>query len=136
MLAAKHIMSRVLVTVSQDTSALVAAQIMIKHRVTGLPVVSADKRLLGLVSEKDLFKLLYHSERKDMTVGRIMTTTLTTFDENDDLAKICECLITNSFRRVPILADGKLVGIISRTDVVKFILRLSNAQAAPSAAKP
>ena len=48
----------------------------------------------------------------------------TTFNEEDDLFDIYECLMENSFRRVPILSEGKLRGLISRRDIIKFILKL------------
>ena len=51
-----------------------------------------------------------------------MTEDVVSFDVKDDLIEICECLIQNDFRRVPIVADGRLVGIISRKDIIKYIL--------------
>ena len=51
-----------------------------------------------------------------------MTTSVTTFDEDEDLIAICECLVQKNFRRVPILSEGKLVGIISRKDLIRYIL--------------
>ncbi len=51
-----------------------------------------------------------------------MTKEVVSFEQNEDLIAICECLVENNFRRVPIVADGKLVGIISRRDIIRNIL--------------
>jgi CBS domain-containing protein len=53
-----------------------------------------------------------------------MTDDVISFSEDTPLYDICECLINNGFRRIPILRDGKIAGIISRSDIIKFILKV------------
>ena len=89
-----------------------------------LIVVSGDMQVIGIVSEKDMLKLLYSEEIGDRPVSDIMTKDIKTFDEDDDLFDIYEYLMENNFRRVPILSQGKLTGLISRRDIIKFILKL------------
>jgi len=124
MFAAQQVMTRNLVTVREDMPIYEAMKILAEQNITGLPVVSADDRVVGIVSEKDMLKLLYGPHIKQGAVSEIMTRDVVCFDENDDLVDICECLIQKHFRRVPILSEGKLVGIISRRDIIKFILEL------------
>ena len=80
--------------------------------------------MIGIVSEKDMLKLLYGEAIGDRPVSDIMTKDIKTFDEDDDLFDIYECLMENNFRRVPILSQGKLTGLISRRDIIKFIMKL------------
>ena len=94
-----------------------------ERKITGLPVVSDDMSLRGIISEKDVLKLLYDPNTEEGIVADFMTREVTSFDENDELVLICEKLISNNFRRVPILSKGKLAGIISRHDIIKFINR-------------
>jgi len=52
----------------------------------------------------------------------LYSSPVVSFEQQEDLIAICECLIMNHFRRVPIVAEGKLAGIISRKDIIKYIL--------------
>ena len=120
---ARDVMTRDVLTVSEDTPIYVAMQLLLADQVTGLPVVDSDRRLVGIVTEKDMLTLLNNNRIDHVTVGHLMTKDVVSFAENDDLSEINKCLKEKSFRRVPILADGKLVGIVSRTDIMKAILR-------------
>lgn len=122
------VMSTELVTVSEKTSVIEAIGLLMKHNITGLPVVDKKSRPVGIVSEKDMLRLVYKfktksydSETRNMTVGDVMTTDIVTFDVNDRLSDVCKCLMENGFRRVPILSDGILVGVISRKDLLQVV---------------
>ncbi len=119
------IMSTDVVTVGPDTTILEATNVLTKHDITGLPVVDRKKRLLGIVSEKDLLRLAYglktHTYASDdspKTVEDVMTKEVVAFDEEDRLSDVIKCLMDGDFRRVPILSGGILVGIISRRDLL------------------
>ena len=120
MVAAKEVMSGSVLTVNMDMKLNDVIKLLVQHNVTGLPVVDDDMNLLGIVTEKDVLKLLYNRE-KGKTVQDLMSRDIVAFDENEDLIKIFKCLVENSFRRVPITSSGKLVGIISRRDIIKFL---------------
>ena len=80
--------------------------------------------LAGIISEKDVLKLLYNLEDKPGKVEDFMTKNPVCFNADDSLIDIAECFIENNFRRVPIVAEGKLVGIVSRKDIITCILKL------------
>ena len=61
-------------------------------------------------------------ENDSATVEDFMTKEVISFDQQEDLIAVCECLIKNHFRRIPIVSQGKLTGIISRRDIIKYIL--------------
>jgi len=115
---AKDISQFGVATIDKNSSVYQAIALMIKKNVTGLPVVD-DSGLAGIISEKDILKLLHETEFVKGCVGDYMTTNVLTFDEDDNLADICQCLIQNSFRRVPVLRQGRLSGIISRADLIR-----------------
>jgi CBS domain-containing protein len=110
-------------TIDKNASIYQAIALMVKKNVTGLPVVDDYMNLLGVVSEKDILKLLYNPNAKPGFVQDYMTEDVVSFDRGASLFEICHCLINNNFRRVPILDNRKLVGIISRTDIMAFIMK-------------
>jgi len=120
---ASSVLTRDVITVREDTPVYEAVRLLAEKDITGAPVVADDMRLLGIVSEKALLRLLYEEGAKNAVVRDYMTHDVVSFTEDDELFDICECLINNDFRRVPIVKDGNLVGIISRSDIIKFILR-------------
>jgi CBS domain-containing protein len=115
---AKDIARYNVVSVGRNASVYEAIHLMVVNDITGLPVVDGS-RLVGIISEKDVLKLLYDVEFLAGCVGDYMTTDVLTFEENDDLVGVCRCLIDNNFRRVPILRDGNLVAIITRADLIR-----------------
>jgi CBS domain-containing protein len=127
MITAKQLMNTSVITISQDEDIYEAMRMMALNNVTGLPVIDDDGTLLGIITEKDILVLLCNSledagmDRAVGTVGQFMTRRVICFGPQDSLADIAECLSTNDFRRVPILDHGKLAGIISRKDVIRYI---------------
>ncbi|MHC4423145.1 MAG: CBS domain-containing protein [Planctomycetota bacterium] len=124
MFKAKTVMKTDLVTVKRDTSIYEAIRTLVQKNITGLPVVNDDMSLAGIITEKDVLRLLYNIEDKPGSVEDFMTKGVVSFNKDDSLIDITECLIKNNFRRVPIVAKGKLAGIVSRKDVIAYILKL------------
>ena len=125
-------MNTSVVTISQNEDICEAMRMMALNNITGLPVIHDDGTLLGIITEKDVLVLL-HNNLEDTsldhtvgTVGAFMTRRVVCFDPEDDLRDIAECLSTCDFRRVPILNHGKLVGIISRRDVIRHLADLQH----------
>ena len=118
----KAIMSRDVVSVHPDTPITKVLELLVENDITGVPVVESDGQLVGIVTEKDMIGVLFGQEIPSGTARDYMTEDVLSFDENDDIIAVCECLTANHLRRVPILADGRLVGIISRRDLIKYII--------------
>ena len=121
MITAKAIMRTDVITVPRGEDIREAIRIMALNNVTGLPVLNEDGTLAGIVTEKDVLALFYNGHDDPGKVEDFMTVHLICFDQEDSLADVVGCLITHGFRRVPILSKGKLVGIISRRDIIKHI---------------
>ncbi len=73
-----------------------------KHGISGMPVVTDDMTLVGIVSEKDLIKLFYGKEGENKRVRDFMTQPAVHFDVDESLLDVCDFLMKNIFRRVPI----------------------------------
>ena len=125
MLKAKEIMTTDVVSVTKETPIYEAMELLIKNEVTGMPVVDDDMTLVGVISEKDCLRLFYaDEEEKNKTVQHFMSQPAVHYHENDSLKTVCDFMMINYFRRVPVTSkNGKLVGILSRQDVIKHILQ-------------
>lgn len=121
MLKAKDIMTTEVVAVSKDADIYRAIRMMVEKNVTGLPVIDKDRMLVGVVTEKDVLKLLYEVEDRPGKVEDYMTKAVVAFDQETEIGTVADGLAASHFRRVPILNQGRLVGIISRKDVIKHI---------------
>jgi CBS domain-containing protein len=128
-LQAKDIMTKRVICVGKETPIFEALKLMANNNVTGIPVVEDNMAPIGILSEQDVLRLFHtFDDEKDRTVNDFMTQPVIHFDENERLLDICYCLRDNSIRRVPVTSGGKVVGVISRSDIIKCILQ----QAEPS----
>ena len=116
------IMSRDVVSVRRDAPIARVIELLAANDISGIPVVDGADRLVGIVTEKDVMTLESCPESPAGKVEDCMTEDIVSFNVQDDLIAVCECLVKNRFRRVPILREGHLVGIISRRDLIKYIM--------------
>jgi len=126
MLKAKDMMNKNVVSVKRTASVFEALKILVENNVTGLPVVrdEASSSLVGIVCEKDFLSLLYGAHNLESEkVDSIMTTDPKYLDEDATVREVCDCMRENVFRRVPVVSKGKLEGIISRKDIVSFMMK-------------
>ena len=123
MLTVKDIMTKDVVTLSRDTPVEEALALLLTHKIAGIPVVDEDMTLLGIVTEKDFLGLFYGPQAaKGKTVEHFMTQPAVHFEEDEAIGDICKCLLEVTFRRVPVTRKGKVVGIVSRPDVLRYTL--------------
>ena len=137
MLEAKDIMTRNVVCIKKNIPVVDAIRLMSKNNITGIPVVEDDMTLIGILSEQDVLRLFHtYEDEKDRTVNDFMTQPAIHFEEEERLLDICYCLRDNSIRRVPVTSNGKVVGVISRSDILKCILQLCDKDASPATSVP
>lgn len=104
-----------------------AIRLMVSRNITGLPVVDAELNLVGILSEKDVLKLLYEKlDRTNLTVADYMSTEVISLDENAAMTDLCDCIVDGNLRIVPITSDDKLCAIADRSDVIRAILMIKN----------
>jgi tRNA nucleotidyltransferase (CCA-adding enzyme) len=116
---AHEIMSSPVKTILPSTTMKSAAAIMLRYGHTGLPVVE-DGKLLGIISRRDIDKALHHG-LGHAPVKAYMSKNVKTASITTSLSEIQNLMIENNIGRLPILKDGKLVGIVTRSDVLSRI---------------
>lgn len=134
------IMKTDVVTVKKDMPIYEAMERLVEHNITGLPVVDDNMALVGIVTEKDMLRLIvdldvlkWESDLDESStcVEKYMTKEVVNFAPEDSLLEICDCLLKKKFRRIPIVSDGKLVGILSRKDIIGYMLELRHKENSP-----
>ena len=125
MLKVEDIMTKDVISVTKNTPIDVAVDIMRKHNITGMPVIDDDMTLVGVITEKDVLRLFYADEEdKNKTVGFYMTRPAVSYRGDESLRNVCDFMMVNYFRRVPVVSNkGKLIGIISRPDIIDYIIK-------------
>ena len=129
MFKAHEIMTEAVVCTYPDMPIYDAIRLLSRRRLTGLPVVDEDLKLVGLLSEKDVLRIMNASDdHSENTVSDYMTTKVVSFDVNDNLIDLCDSIMENNFRRVPITKDGQLMGIVSGSNLINAILKLKHQE--------
>lgn len=129
-------MSAPAITVTEQTTVRSALKLLDENRVTSLPVLDESGRVVGIVSEADLVReaimrdprrQLIPAEVTDLApaqrVGDVMTCHPVTVSEGDDLADAVDLLTTTTVKSLPVLREGRVVGMLSRRDVVHLLAR-------------
>ena len=118
---AKDIMTTSVVTVGVDDNVDRAISLMVQHRISGLPVLDEDGRPVGIVSEFDLLELVCEGLSDDSKVRDFMSADLFGVCEDDSWVAVADVFRAKRVRRLPVLRDGVLAGIISRHDLMRAI---------------
>lgn len=133
---ARDVMTREVVTVGPETSAKYAGEVMAEHGFAALPVVDDDGRLVGIVAEADVLRdrvppdprLHLRRDGADQTalsllVHGVMTSDVRVVEPTADVADVARVFVDERLRSVPVVEGGRLVGIVSRRDLLRALVR-------------
>jgi CBS domain-containing protein len=127
---ARDVMVRALITVRPEMPALEAIAVLTGRDISGAPVVGPGGELLGLLSEHDCLRALanaeYHEDNQEhiLVVSDLMTRMGHTIPPDLDLYAIAAKFVTLRVRRLPVVEAGRLLGQVSRRDVLKAVLKM------------
>ena len=123
-LTAGELLDKYVTTLSPETDIHTAMETLLKKKLSGAPVVDDDKRVVGILSEKDCLKIVMASAFERLPEGKVrdyMTTDVVTVTPRSTIYDIVDHFLKTPFRRLPVVEGEKLVGVVSRTNVVKAI---------------
>jgi CBS domain-containing protein len=112
------------VTIDPSATLAVAAKLLAERKIGAVMVTGIDDRVAGILSERDIVRALNELGAAMLTerVDRVMTRKVVTCTESETIASIMERMTAGKFRHVPVVDQGRLVGIVSIGDVVKYRL--------------
>ena len=111
-----------IISIEPTADLATAAKLLSKHRIGSVVILGAGERLIGILSERDIVRALSEQGAGALAlpVGQVMTRDVATCGEDDTVASIMERMTAGRFRHMPVVANGRLVGLISIGDVVKL----------------
>lgn len=141
---ARDIMTKDVVTVGYNTPITEIAAILMKHRISGVPVVTKNQQVIGIVSESDLIHraetgteirrkwwlTLFsdpdrmareYTKAHGLRAEHVMSRTVVSVSEDAEAAYVADVLDRHRIKRVPVLSNGQLVGLITRSDLVRAL---------------
>jgi CBS domain-containing protein len=121
MFKAKDLMTTQVVTVNMDDTIDRAITLMVRHRISGLPVLDREGRPVGIISEFDLLELVCEGQAEGNRVSYYMSPGLLGVAEQDSWVAVADIFRERHVRRLPVLRDGKLVGIVTRHDLMHAV---------------
>ena len=151
---ARDVMTRNVVSIGPDATVLQAARLMLQHHISGLPIVDAAGTLVGILSEGDFLRRretaterrrsrwleflmgpgkiaseYTHSHGKK--VSEVMTDEVQTVDEDADLETVVELMERRRIKRVPVTRDGRMTGIVTRSNLMHAMVSMARGEPAP-----
>lgn len=121
MITAEQIMTPGVVTVRPEATIREAIETLLTRRISGLPVVDGDGTLVGILTEYGLLAMAYDQEVTHQTVAQHMTTEVISADASTPVNGVADLFIVHRVRRLPVIKQGKLIGLISRVDVLRAL---------------
>jgi CBS domain-containing protein len=119
MLTARDLMNSSVIAVGPETTVEEAIDMLIQHRISGLPVVDSDRQILGIITEFALLSIVYDPNVATDPVSRHMTKEVISVAADECASKVADVFILHRIRRVLVQNGKKLVGLISRRDLLK-----------------
>jgi CBS domain-containing protein len=122
MYKAKDVMCKEVVSISSDSTVEQAIRILLDNNISGAPVVDDNGNLIGIISEFRLLEPIYQPELRSAPITEFMTRDVLTVTEDTMLSDVVSILVVQRIRRVPVVRDGRLVGLVSRPDLIRYVL--------------
>lgn len=117
-------MTKRLVTLKEDTEVIEAIKRMLDHKITCAPVLDSHGKIVGMFSEKDSMKVVLETAYNRGVVGKVsefMSKDLQTVDISTSILDLAEKFQGSSVRSYPVFDGRELVGVVSRTDILKAL---------------
>lgn len=119
---ARNLMTERVIALEHGTPVLDMLQLFANHHLSGAPVIDEGHRIIGFVSETDLLGVLLRKEYAGMTAADVMSTPPICVDEFMPTDEVMTLLRANRIHHLPVVREGRLVGIITPQDILRYFV--------------
>ena len=116
----KDAMNRNVISISPDATVEEAIHLLLDHSISGAPVIDDEGELCGIITQYQLLEVLYEPTVKHSRVEECMTREVITIDEEALLGTATNHFVLHRIRRIPVTRHGKVIGILSRQDLLQY----------------
>lgn len=119
----RQIMNERVAAIRPDQTVAEAVELLTQHHTGGMPVVAEDGELVGIISELAMIDLVFDSKVRDAPISKYMSPKVHSVHPDEPLSRVAQLFALYSFRRVPVVEGGKLIGVVTRRDLMNHSLR-------------
>jgi CBS domain-containing protein len=127
----REIMTQPVVAVGPDDTLAEAVQTLARQHTGSLPVIDGDGRVIGMISELEMIDVAFDREIRNAPVSAFMSQEVQVVQADEPLSTAAQLFALYSFRRIPVVEDGRLVGIVTRRDLMNYALRMDEVLSDP-----
>jgi CBS domain-containing protein len=120
----KDIMTQTVITVKEDMILTDVIKLLLRWHISGIPVVDDDNNLLGIITEHDVVNFALSGNAADTKAREVMTKQVETCAPDTLFVQIVNDFASRRIRRIPVVENGRVVGIISRRDIIREMDRI------------
>jgi CBS domain-containing protein len=118
----KDAMQKNVVSLVPNATVEEAIRTLLEYKISGAPVIDKEGKLAGIISQFQLLEVLYDPQVRTQRVQQIMTKDVLTIEDNALLGTAANLFVLHRIHRLPVLSKGRVVGVISRSDLLKYFL--------------
>ena len=118
---AKDIMTSTVITADEDMLVTDVIKLLLRWHISGLPIVDSDGQLVGIITEHDVLNFALSGHAADTKASEVMTMNVVTYSPDTLGVEVINYFAAHRVRRVPVVDGGKVVGVISRRDIVRYM---------------
>lgn len=118
----RDIMSKIVVSIRPEATLMDAVKLLTKHHLSGAPVVTAQGEVIGFISEPNLMDVLFDSAVRKVPVSEFMSRSMHVVDAQAPIAAAASMFAMYGVRRLPVIENGRFVGVLTRRDLLAYAL--------------
>jgi CBS domain-containing protein len=118
---ARDIMTSTVITAKEDMLVTDVIKLLLRWHISGLPIVDDDEKLVGIITEHDVVNFALSGHAANTTAAEVMTKNVVTYSPETLVVEIINYFAAHRIRRVPVVEGGKVMGVISRRDIVRYM---------------